>query len=129
MNSFLKRTVLCLILLLEVGCAKRINTTMNSWVGIHESVLLQKWGPPSQIVGDGQGGKIFLYVAQREWTTPDTRRQTTTINGQVDGNGNINGTATTTTTGSAPTVDGYAATRMFFINSKGYVYSWRWKGY
>jgi hypothetical protein len=128
MKRFLKVAVVSLTLLLLIGCVKRINTAMNSWMGVHESVLLQRWGPPSQVVGDGQGGKIFVYANQRQWTTPDTRQQTTTVNGRVDGYGNISGTATTTTTGSAPTVQGYTATRMFYINSSGYVYSWRWKG-
>ena len=121
-------SLLCAAVLLMTGCIKRINTAMNSWVGLHESALIQSWGPPAQIAGDGQGGKIFIYESSRQWQTPDTRQQNTTMNGRVDSSGNISGTATTTTTGQAPTVQGYTTSRMFFINANGYIYSWRWKG-
>src|SRR5579862_3873642 len=58
------------------GCAGT-NKMMASWEGQHESNLLAKWGPPSQIMSDGSGGKVWIYTAQRSFQTAPATATTT----------------------------------------------------
>ncbi|MGH8462355.1 MAG: hypothetical protein ACRESS_12170 [Stenotrophobium sp.] len=44
------------IVLLQ-GCAS-INEKMASFMGHDESDLIASWGPPSQVMDDGNGGQI-----------------------------------------------------------------------
>jgi hypothetical protein len=44
--------------LLLSGCAG-VETSMNSWMGTHQSELIKSWGPPQQEYSDGKGGKIL----------------------------------------------------------------------
>jgi len=73
---------------------------------------------------DGLGGRIFVYAASRQFTSPG--RATTTTTGSVYG-GSID--AYSTTTYRPPETYGYTAYRMFWISSSGYIYRWSWKGY
>ncbi|MDP3113256.1 MAG: hypothetical protein Q8M98_00640 [Candidatus Cloacimonadaceae bacterium] len=101
-----------LVLLASTGCAS-VNKTMNSWVGSHQSQLIQSWGPPNQVVSDGAGGSVLIYSSY--------------VNlGQTPGTINQWGYTTTYT---APQSRGYERTRMFYVDSKGIIYSWRWQGY
>ena len=86
---------------------------MNTWVGHHQSELIQAWGPPSQTTSDGNGGSVLIYGGYVDLgQTP----------GQVytDGLGNVRYTN--------PQQNGYSRTRMFYVDANGYIYSWRWKG-
>jgi len=110
-----RRILLCFILILAIlstsGCAS-IGKRMDSWVGHHQSELIHSWGPPNQIVSDGAGGSILIYSSY--------------VNlGQTPGTINHWGYRTTYT---APQNHGYQRTRMFYVDSKGIIYSWRWQG-
>lgn len=112
---------------LLTGCASRINETMESWVGHHQSDLIASWGPPQQIMDDGSGGRILIYTQNRTFTSPGTA--TTTTTGSAYGAGNtVYGNATSTTTYNPPRTSGYQANRMFWVNSNGRIYRWSWKG-
>lgn len=108
-----KKIILLVCIALLAGCAGKINETMESWVGSHESELIASWGPPQQVSGNGQGGKILVY--QNYVNLGHTQGVATS-----DGYGN--------TRFSMPQSRGYSRTRMFYVNEAGYIYSFRWQG-
>ena len=123
-----KRFFLLLLLAIAAlaGCAS-INETMQSWMGRHQSDLIASWGPPQQVMDDGQGGKIFVYTATRSYTSPGTA--TTTVSGSAYAYGNTAyGTGTRYTTYNPPQSHSYDAHRMFWIDPNGKIYRWSWKG-
>ena len=124
-----KTAVLALVVLLaNTGCfAKRVNSIMRSWQGHHYSELIMSWGPPQAVYNDGQGGRILVWTAVRQWTTPGTA--TTTVSGHATVYDNyIWGQARALTEYRPPQTHGYTAWRMFRINQRGMIYSWSWRG-
>ncbi|MGD9843112.1 MAG: hypothetical protein AB7F79_12180 [Steroidobacteraceae bacterium] len=113
---FVRRVFICTLLLgvlFVSGCASRVTKTMESWVGHHQSDLILDWGPPQQTAGDGKGGSILVYGNY--------------VNlGQTPGQATVNNFGNVTYT--APQQQGYQRTRMFYVNSDGYIYAWRWQG-
>jgi hypothetical protein len=119
--------LLCLILLAScVGKVKtNINNSMASWVDHHFTDLLASWGPPQQVMDDGNGGRVFVYTKTRSYTAPSTA--TTTANATVNPyNNTIWGTATTTY--NPGQTYSWTSYRMFFIGSNGRIYRWAWRG-
>lgn len=111
LNTLLKLTLLILCFLSVFGCAS-VSKTMDSWVGHHESELIQSWGPPDQVVPDGKGGSILIYSSYVNLgQSPGVIKQVGYI-----------------TTYTAPQARGYNRTRMFYVDKDGKIYSWRWKG-
>jgi hypothetical protein len=101
--------IVTVLLLSLSGCMGRINDTMQSWIGHPQSELILKWGPPQSTASDGNGGSILIYGAY--------------VNlGQTPGQIYANGAYT------APQQQGYQRTRMFYVNSSGIIYNWRWQG-
>jgi len=86
---------------------------MDSWMGHTKAELYQKWGPPSYVTDDGQGGEIVVY----EYSIRGTQTPGSIYQGN---NGTINYTA--------PQENTYKKTRMFYVNDKGLIYHWRWQG-
>ena len=111
-KGLVMRKIIIIFLCLSIlGCAS-INKTMRSWVGHHKSELILKWGPPSRTADDGKGGEILIYEYQRNLgQEPGTVRSS---GGQI--------------VYTEPTQRTYIATRMFWVDEKGIIYSWRWKG-
>jgi len=112
-REFLPIVLLFIIPLFFTGCATTINKTMDSWVGRHQSELIASWGPPNRVADDGKGGRILIYGSYVDLGQTPGR-------GDVDYFGNI--------TYTAPQQRGYTRTRMFYVDSDGYIYSWRWQG-
>lgn len=109
------------------GCASKINEKMESWMGHHKNDLIASWGPPQDIMDDGQGGEIFIYSNERTYTTPGT--STTNTYGSASAFGNTAyGSATSTTHHTPAQTSGYTAQRMFWIDGRGIIYRWSWKG-
>jgi hypothetical protein len=124
------KPILSLVLLFSViivtGCAS-IDKQMDSWMGHHQSDLIANWGPPQQVIDDGQGGKIFVYSNNRSYTSPGT--STTNVTGSAYGLGNTAyGNATGYTTYNPPQTTSYTAHRMFWVDGNGRIYRWAWKG-
>ena len=46
---------------LSCGTSKKIQETMDSWMGNHKSELIKSWGPPNRYESDGAGGEILIY--------------------------------------------------------------------
>ena len=65
------------------------------------------WGPPARVDSDGKGGEILTFVFDRN--TGQTISKTYGDNYVA-----------------RPT--GWQAYRMFWVNEKGIIYSWKWKG-
>lgn len=87
---------------------------MASWVGSHKSEMILSWGPPTRIASDGKCGEILIYEYYRDLGQQEGKMY-------VDDYGNVRYTD--------PKQRGYTATRMFYVNKKGIIYYWRWKGY
>lgn len=122
--------VMCTLLL--GGCASSVNNVMQSWVGHTTDELMMKWGPPSQVIDNPSGGKVFVYVSNVSWTTPGSPGVAPTVitNGYIDAYGNFQAT-TYAVGGVAATpaqTSSYQRVRMFFVNSSGVIYGWRWQG-
>ncbi len=118
------------------GCASMINAEMEPWNGRSMNDLVASWGPPSQIMSDGQGGQILIYSIDRTWVTPGQATTNTYENANIYGNtynntysGNIYGTARSTTDYTPPQTNGYIALRMFWVDGSGRIYRWSWKGF
>ena len=83
---------------------------MSSWVGKTKAELYKSLGPPNNKTDDGQGGEILIYSS--------------VINtGQDQGTLYNNGTGELTYT--TPQKRQYSRLKMFYVNSKGIIYSWR----
>ena len=122
--SRLLSTGLLLLVLSLTGCVSQMNNTMKSWEGSHFSSLIESWGPPNQVLDDGQDGKIFCYQSTGSFSTPGS--STTTGNAYSFGNtANYYGT----TAYNPPQTYSYQRYRMFWVNSAGYIYKWSWRGY
>jgi hypothetical protein len=114
-------SVFMLIALNGFGCAQKVNDfkkasiikgIMDSWVGHYQSELIAYWGPPTKIVSDGKGGNMIIYESLKgTWGNLKDKR--------------IVGGAHYPTRARQP---GYAATRIFYVNEKGIIYSWKWSG-
>jgi hypothetical protein len=108
MNKYCLAIIASLLLSLS-GCATPINNQMQSWIGHPQSELILSWGPPARTTSDGNGGSILIYGQYVDL-------------GQSPGQVYANGSYT------APQQNGYQRTRMFYVNSNGVIYSWRWQG-
>jgi hypothetical protein len=107
----MKRLIFCLfIAALLVGC---VGQTMQSWVGHTQSELIAAWGPPTSRDFDGSGGTILIYNK-----SVNIGQQPGYI--QPDNMGGYNYTA--------PQQQTYNKIRMFYVNSQGIIYAYKWQG-
>ena len=107
--------LLLLLIYTLTGCAyqaKKLNAVMESWLGKSESELILAWGPPQNTASDGNGGKVLVYST--------TRQQTPQIKPALDVYGNMHQVVAPGAT--------WEASRMFYVNSEGTIYAWRWQG-
>ena len=104
-----------LLILTSAACVstEKINSMMASWEGRHQSELIAKWGPPDQVTTDGKSGSIVVYEEYINLGQSGGH-------GRLDSSGNVHYTP-----GSH---NGYTRQRSFYVDSKGYIYRWRWKG-
>jgi hypothetical protein len=116
---------LCLSFLFAIAtsCAHKPNTSdfekarkmdhyMDSWVGHYQAELISRWGPPTEVQADGQGGTILIYESLKGiWGDEKDKR----IVGGLQ-----------YPTGKRQS--GYAAKRSFYVNEKGIIYDWNWSG-
>ena len=113
------------------GCTP--SKAMQSLVGQPSTELIARWGPPHQRTPDGNGGEIWTYFEQREWTTPGQVNTTVSGTGNAYGNicgnqygatytGNTSGYCTATTSYILPQTHNYTVHRSFFINGDGVIY-------
>lgn len=103
--------------LLLSGCAG-VDTTMNSWMGMHQSELIKSWGPPQQEYSDGKGGRVLVYIQTSSYTQPGT---STT---QTYGFANRPQYQTTYTPAQNYS---FESKRMFWVDENGYIYYWQTK--
>lgn len=125
-RAFLMAIVIA-VCLSGVACASRVNEVMQSWVGHHVSELVGSWGPPQQVIDIGDGSRLFVWTAVRQYTSPGTATTTGTANASVYGN-TVYGTGQSTTVYNPPQTTSYQASRTFWVNSEGVVFRWAWRG-
>lgn len=63
--------------LLIAGCAATksspsIREVMNSWKGSHISLIIRQWVAYSQVVDDGAGGEIYIWITRQRAGAPVT---------------------------------------------------------
>ena len=110
----MKTVFLFALVILLVGCAStrpETEQTMNSWIGVHQSRLIQRAGPPTYRTDDGQGGYILVYQFDRDF-------------GQTPGRFYTIGKQMYYT---SPQQVSTTASYMFYVNSEGYIYYWAYK--
>lgn len=98
---------LALLIGLVTHLRDRRTEIMASWVGHHQSELIASWGPPNRIMPDGKGGTVLDYSHYKDLGQ----------RGYIDRRGNIY---------TYPR--GYQATRLFYVDSDGIIYNFKWKG-
>lgn len=106
--------VLAVVLFGSIGCASLSpGKSMSSWMGSPQSSLIMSWGPPTRSTSDGAGGTILIYEYGRN-------------TGQIPGQAvrNFDGSVSYT----APQATGYIASRMFWVDAQGMIYSYSWRG-
>ena len=96
--------LLLISLLLCPGCSS-ITQKMDVWQGQHKIYLTDHWGTPTGIQSDGIGGEIYVYKSVTKRTFPGAERL------------------------SAKPCDVFKfhRYRAFWVNTEGYVYSWKYK--
>jgi hypothetical protein len=101
------------LILVIAGCVSP-SKKMQSWVGHDQSELIASWGPPQSTASDGAGGTVLMYTSYLDLGQRP---------GQIayGGYGNYYYTA--------PQERGHERTRMFYVNSDGIIYRWRWQGW
>ncbi len=120
--------------LLSAGVSESYYATdrnVKSWLGGVESDLVMAWGPPSQVLPDGSGGKFVVYTEQRSSVTPGQAKTTTTgyATGYTYGNyTNVYGQAESHTTYTPAQIHQWSVYRMFRINDAGEIIAYSWKG-
>lgn len=129
--------LLALILICSTGCmtAGKMNKVMSSWEGADVNYLIARWGPPTQVMDDGHGGRIFVYTYNRSYTTSGVATTTTTgsANGTATTSGNntsvnIYGQSNSTTVYTPAQTAEWKVYRMFWVGPRGHVYRWAWRG-
>jgi hypothetical protein len=119
MKKFISLIFFLLMLLSLIGCTSRMNQIMASWEGQDANDLIANWGPPTQVMDDGSGGKILCYQQTGAIYVP----RTTT--GSAYSYGGATSFNTYSTPGYAFPINKY---RMFWVNTNGTIYRWSWKG-
>lgn len=94
-------TIIAATLLIGCNLSKKTSEAMDSWVGHHKSELIQSWGPATRYESDGKGGEILIY--ERSVTT-----------GRFIGNNYVQNTRN--------------PYKMFYADSNGKIYYWRFGG-
>lgn len=113
----IKRMVVLLLasILLSACGVARLNQQMDSWVGKPSSLLVEQWGPPSNIFEDGEV-KIYTYKE----TTIGRNAGTTfavPVGSGIYAAQNIGGY-----------IYNYEQIRMFWIDKSGVITKTAWKG-
>ena len=121
-------------ILLVAGCMTpgKMNEIMSSWVG-DECQQLDRItrGPPQQVMPDGSGGQILIYLQDREYTSPGHSTTTSTTTANAWGNYNYataTGYGTSDTVTTPPKTERWTVSRSFWVDKDGRIYRWAWKG-
>ena len=67
----MKYAILILTACLLTGCSN-YNQVVNSWIGVDFNEVIAAWGPPAQVLDDGNGGKIASWVEDGSIQMPGT---------------------------------------------------------
>ncbi len=109
-----------LIVIMEAD-SKKISETMKSWKGAPVTRLIRSWGPPQDIVSDGAQGKIYIYskLIDRQLAPGTIKRKGTYGDGFYTERIEV----------KPPRRLKYKRVRMFWVNKRGIIYHWMWKGH
>lgn len=122
----MKRLVFSVILGLALnGCAARMSKAMATWMNQPATRLLAQWGPPSQIIKDGDS-EVYVYLYEEsEQVTRTSQAPVTVLGSRTSPNAVIIGGGSTSRT----SVETERKWRMFWVNDAGIIHHWSWRGY
>ena len=80
---------------------EKMNEIISSWVGDNANELIASWGTPQQVMPDGSGGQILIYLQDRQSTSPGYSMTTSSASANARDNYNY---ATATGYGMSNTV-------------------------
>lgn len=115
--------------LLLQGCVS-MSQVMASWEGSTVDQLIESWGPPSQVFGDGKGGHVIVYLESSTYTEPaHSSTRTSAQPSSWDGHGRpTSWDVKSETTYTPEQVYTNTSYRLFFVDSDGVITGWKWKG-
>ena len=128
-SEYRNREILAIVVTIGLGfllayvideAGKQRSAAMASWKGHTITRLIRSWGPPQRIVSDGGDGKIYIWTepVDIELAPGSIKREGTYGDGRYSEEIRVE-----------PPVDiKYDRVRMFWVNSRGIIYHWKWKG-
>lgn len=125
-----KTLILVVLVFMFTGCLGQIfgPAITKSMRGFHNAGdLIASWGPPTRVMDDGYGGKVYIYVKYRGFLYPATSTTSTYVDGGIYGN-QVSGAVTSQTVYSPEVMVGFDAYRMFWVDQYGRIYRWQWRG-
>ena len=113
------------VLLPLMACGPSTKEIMNSWKGQHISKVVRSWGPPKKVVSDAADDTIHIWSDRVFLPLTDTVLKTDATVYHKPYSSTVKSTSTYT---PPLAIDGDKI-RMFYVNSRGIVYSWRAQGF
>lgn len=110
--------ILPCFMFIATGCSinrQQINDEMALWEGCHYSKVIEAWGPPTQSLDDGKGGKILSWQSYSSFTLPG--HASTTFS---------DFSRTAYTTYNPPRTHTIEKTETFWADPNGIIYNWSW---
>jgi hypothetical protein len=123
-----KITILPIFIIMALsitGCTAQMNQMMQSWEGHHYSKVVAKWGPPTRVIDESNGGKMMIWEETKTVTSPGYA-QTQPYGAYSK---NVLMPTSYRTTYIPPQTNTYTKSRTFWVNSEGIIYRWAWKGF
>lgn len=114
----LAAAIVAAVTLLSPACAsRRFDALMQSWEGNSSSDLLRTWGQPDFLYGDGQGGRVAVYVPSA--ATRPARSSAEAARVRAASSGRVY---------QADMKNSWPTFRIFFIDPTGRIVRTEWRG-
>jgi hypothetical protein len=122
MKKILNTILATLVILAASGCMthSKMAATLDSWVGVPVSSLMEAWGPPTNIMDAERGGKIYVYDYSGSMMMPGIATTNMNYSGY--------GMATATTTYGPSVSMPIRRYRMFWVSKDGIIERWSYQG-
>ena len=115
MTGYLRLAILAWLAALTAVCScasrSQVRSAMDSWLGVHKSLLILQKGPPTSVASDGRAGEILIYSYTRRGTIVVKKDKLAELAGR---------TKYTATERGGGTTD-----YMYYADQDGKIYFWR----
>lgn len=121
----LPRTLLAVFCIAVIICQGCVQAKLNGLLGKDRHALLSTFGPPTQVLPDGEGGNVWVYTKARSVVNRGYQAPPLNTNGMSAGNAAAAGFARGLAQGmNRPSVETKLSHRMIYLNSAGVIYKW-----